>query len=269
MPASAIQAARDYNRGLTAPVRWAHVGLAGAAVPVAMIWRWAGASQRRAWAQPFLLVLAALAVFPLDGLITDAARWIGSTLGGDLRRQLHWLQEYGQLGAVVLVALVIWLQDRASRVRLLDWLGGILVAAAMVIPSKVLIGRPRPKFDDPGVLLGPFGAYPMGPGKGIRHAWEVWGGISSDLWSMPSSHTAYAAVMSVFLAAVYPRLRVLVAILVVIVGVCRVLFISHYASDVLAGGAVGLLAARLMVDGGGQRLFARFWGPRDSAARGV
>ncbi|MCC6660826.1 MAG: phosphatase PAP2 family protein [Phycisphaerales bacterium] len=198
------------------------------------------------------LILLAAACFPYDGAISHGAQRLRGHVGGDVKRQLEWLQEYGQFGCIVIVALVVWLLDPPRRRRLLDLLRGVILAAVIVVPAKLLIGRPRPKFDDPGVILGPFGAYPIGPGKGIHHAWEVWRGISSDLWSMPSSHTAYAAVLSVFLAAVYPRLRWLALALVVIVGLCRVLFGSHYASDVFVGGAVGLAAGVLTI-GSGQR----------------
>lgn len=253
MTTSAVRAARDYNRGLVAPIRWVHVALAGAAPVVARPWRWAADPGRRTWAQPLLLAVVSFVVlFPFDGPISRGAIWAGTRVGGDLRRQLLWLQEYGQFGAVVIVALVIWLLDAARRRRLLDWLAGIAAAALIVLPMKVLVGRPRPKFADPETILGPFGAYPLGPGRGVRHAWELGSGISSDLWSMPSSHTAYAVVMSVFLAAVYPRLRWLVAILAVVVALCRVLFGAHWASDVAVGAAVGLLGGRLAAQGAGE-----------------
>ena len=194
---------------------------------------------------PLTLGFLAAAVYPYDGMVMRGALWLKAHLGGDVKRQLEWLQEYGQFSCIAIVALVVWLLDPPRRRRLLDLLRGVLLTAAIVVPAKMLVGRPRPKFDDPGVLLGPFGAYPLAPGKGIHHAWEVGSGISSDLWSMPSSHTAYAAVLSVFLAVLYPRLRWLALGFAVIVALCRVLFTSHYASDVLVGGAFGLLAGSL------------------------
>jgi membrane-associated phospholipid phosphatase len=244
MPSSAVQSARDYNRGLSAPMRWSHIAVAAAGVPIRRLLRWAGEDQRRTWAQPMLLALLGMALFPLDGPITAGSAWVSGRIGGDVRRQLVWFQEYGQFGSIALAALLMWLLDPERRARLLDWIAGMAIAAAIVFPMKMLIGRPRPRLGDPGSILGPFGAYPLGPGRGVRHAWEVWGGISSDLWSMPSSHTAYAVVMSVFLAAVYPRVRGLVYLLAVAVGVCRVLFGAHYASDVVVGAGAGLLAGR-------------------------
>ena len=55
---------------------------------------------------------------------------------------------------------------------------------------------------------------------------------------MPSSHTAHAVVLGVFLARLYPPLKPMAVTLVVLVGVSRVLLGAHYPSDVVVGGAV-------------------------------
>lgn len=189
-----------------------------------------------------------LACIPFDGPISHAVTaFRENILGGDIRRELESLQQYGQGAVTLLVAWAIWLLDPPRRRRLLDWLLAVLIAAAVTLPMKMLIGRPRPKFDDPGYFCGPFGAYPLGHETGVRHAWEVWAGISSDLWSMPSSHTVYAVVMSVFLATVYPRLRPLAVLMAILVAVSRVLFGAHYPSDVLVGAAVGLAVAAVVM----------------------
>jgi membrane-associated phospholipid phosphatase len=64
---------------------------------------------------------------------------------------------------------------------------------------------------------------------------------------MPSSHTALAVVMSVFLITLYPRLRPFGVAMVVVVGGCRVLFRDHYPTDVLIGALVGYLLAHLVI----------------------
>ncbi|USN99562.1 MAG: phosphatase PAP2 family protein [Phycisphaeraceae bacterium] len=201
-------------------------------------------SRRRALIWAGLLAAAGLACIPFDGPISQAAANLRDhVVGGDIKRELESLQQYGQGAITLLVAWAIWLGDPGKRRRLLDWLLAVALAAVVTMPMKMLIGRPRPKFDDPGYFLGPFGAYPLGHDVGVRHAWEFWAGISSDLWSMPSSHTVYAVVMSVFLASVYPRLRPLAVLMAVVVGVSRVLFGAHYPSDVLVGAALGLAVA--------------------------
>lgn len=206
--------------------------------------------------------LAALLV-PIDGAV---ARWCRSLrIGGDVRRELEALQQYGAVSSLVIVSAVIWSLDRARRRRLADLALGVLAAGVAVSLAKVLFGRPRPEHSDPLCFLGPFGQYPLdvrGPDGTtqtvLRHSWEFWRGISSDLWSMPSSHTAYAVVLSVFLAGLYPRLRVLAVALACLVGLCRVLFGAHYPSDVIAGAAVGLAVGTGVVHAGaGSTLLAR------------
>ncbi len=181
---------------------------------------------------------------PLDGAIS---RWaVGlreNHLGGDVVRELGALQQYGQGSVSFLVAWAVWLLQPNLRRRLLDWLLAIGVAAVIGYPAKMLIGRPRPKFGDPEHFLGPFGVYPVSEEVGLRHAWEMGSGISSDLWSMPSSHTLYAVVMSSMLWVWYPRLRPVAVTMAVVVGGSRVLFGAHYLTDVLVGGAMGALIA--------------------------
>lgn len=252
MGLSGLRNARDYNRGLAAPIRWGHMAWALVQPVVSPVWRWASDPVRRDWAPPLLIGLVlVLLLLPLDGPIARFAR--AHPLGGDLRRELEALQQYGQGLSSLLIAAVIWIQDPARRRRLADWAAAFGSAFVVVFLIKTMLGRPRPKYDDPWIFLGPTGQYPV-DGAGVRHAWELWGGISSDLWSMPSSHTAYAFVMAVFIAAVYPRLRGLVFAIACIVGLGRILTGAHFPSDVAAGWAIGMAVARTVVH--------RRWGER-------
>jgi membrane-associated phospholipid phosphatase len=229
------------------------------------------APRRRAWAIPLFVAAVLLPVmWRLDPLITG---WLTSIkLGGDVRREFEALQQYGQGVSTFLVALVIWLQDPGRRRRLADWAAALIVAGIAVNAVKLLVGRPRPKYGDPDYLLGPFGQYPVdrvvnGDPVGIRHAWEIWSGISSDLWSMPSSHTAYAVLMAVAVGSMYPRLRVLVAVLAGLVALGRVMTNAHYASDVLVGAAIGLAIGRAAMQGmWGDRVLKRWQGQREAVA---
>jgi membrane-associated phospholipid phosphatase len=178
-------------------------------------------------------------------------------LGGDFRREMEAFQQWGQGVSTALVMLAIWLADPARRRRLLDWGAALLVTGIAVNAIKLLIGRPRPKYDDPLVFLGPFGQYPVIRGErpvGIFHAWDLSAPISAELWSMPSSHTAYAAVMAAALAALYPRLRPLVIGCAVAVGASRLITGAHYPTDVLIGGLLGMaIGAAAMRHRWGQR----------------
>jgi membrane-associated phospholipid phosphatase len=210
-------------------------------------------SVARAWLLYLVLGAVLFAVLlPFDGSISRAARAVH--LGGDVRREVEALQQFGQLTFSVLVALTIWMVDPKGRRRLADWGAAFLVTAVIVVLMKGLVGRPRPLYDDPLCFLGPLGEYPVSAAAGVRHAWEFWAGISSNLWSMPSSHTAYAAVMGAFVAMTYPRVRFLMFGLVAFVGVARVVTGGHYPTDVVVGGAIGAAVTQTAV--------ARGWGRR-------
>ncbi len=197
-------------------------------------------------------------MFTWDGPISDAARSL--KLGGDLRRELEALQQFGQGASIMLVCLLIWALDPKHCRRLLDYALAMGLTALAVMPMKLLVGRPRPKFDDPQHVLGPLGVYPIDNEIGLRHAWEVGSGISSDLWSMPSSHTAYAVVLAVFLGSVYPRLRPIVIGLALLVACCRVLFGAHFPSDVFVGAGLAMLIAPPIVRSSrGVRLLDWLW----------
>lgn len=258
MPIGRTRMIRDYNRGLAWPVRTAHLIAAVAATPLRPLWTWAGQPNRRWWARPLVACsLLFLALLPLDGWIAAIGR--AAPIGGDARRVLSWFGEYGQGGMALLLIALVWILDRSNARRLLDYLLAVLLAASATLPLKMFLGRPRPRPDmletyDHLDFLGPFGAHPFGPELGVRHAWEFWADTSSDLWSMPSSHMVYAVVMSVWLAAMYPRLRLLAWTLALLVGLARVLLGAHYATDVLVGALLGYTIAAPCV--------TRCWGVR-------
>ncbi len=204
-----------------------------------------------------LTVVLIVLSFPFDAIIS---RMLTSLpLGPDFRLELRTLQQYGQLSTTVVGLVVIWLVDPARRRQLLDWGVAIGVTSLACFVLKICAGRPRPKFGDPTTFVGLWRAYPFPSheqGIALRYSWDLTSRHSWDLWSMPSSHTAVAAVMSVFLYVLYPRLRPFCIAMVIIVGCGRVLFHEHYLTDVLVGAVVGYVLAR--------RVIGEHWGMRAS-----
>lgn len=183
-------------------------------------------------------------LLPFDRVLVSAAVDARGLLWGDAARVVEMLGEYGQGVSIAVVAFVVWRLDPGRRRMLMRWLVSLAIAFAVLTALKMLAGRPRPRFDDPWVLLGPFGQYPLGPGRGVHYAWEFWVRNVWELWSFPSSHAAYAVLMTVFLSRAYPPLRVPAIVLAVLACLGRVLHGAHYPSDVAAGAALGAMIGR-------------------------
>lgn len=220
------------------------------------------------WLLPLILGVAGFAiVHPFDAKIAAAMSDLGQRAGGDLKRELHAWQQYGQGLFIAVLAIAVWLTDAAPffrRRRLLDLALALGIAQLVSTGGKMLIGRPRPRpwFADPDTFLTPWGQYPVqidGVWK-LVHAWDTKAGASADLWSMPSSHTLFAATVSVFIAATWPRLRWLVLGLTILVACGRVMFDAHWPTDVVVGGAAGWLIGRCVVGNyAGVRLLDWLW----------
>jgi membrane-associated phospholipid phosphatase len=236
-----------------------------AAAAVGPLVRWALDSRRRAWAAPALLAVGLYAAIrPLDGPISAALRAV--PLKGDARRELDAWQQYGAVGSLLLTAGVVWSLDVARRRRLLDLAAAAGLVSLVCALVKRVAGRVRPAFGEPGTFVGPLGLYPVPAGgdptsAGTVEAYRMaspW--RSPELWSMPSSHTAAAVALGVFLSTLYPPLRWLGVAVPAVVGLARVKFGAHWPTDVVIGAVLGYaLAAPAVRNGWGVRALDWVW----------
>lgn len=209
-----------------------------------------GGGRPLSWGRYLMVILAGVVLvgvaLPADPHVAGVAanlqpgaKW---ALGGDLKRELEFAQQFGAVTSVVIAWVAVLLLDSGKR----RYLGAFVVATVANVVAcngmKMLLGRPRPKLLAPYELTPPWQTHAVVDASGAiaRHGWET-----SQLWSFPSSHTAAAVVLAVFLMRMYPRLGPLVVALAVVVGVARVVLFAHYPSDVIGGATLGWAIATL------------------------
>lgn len=191
-----------------------------------------GRDDRILWAVPALLAAAALpAHFALDQRVAHAAhhaRLVES-------QALQWTTELGEgvwwlaPAGLVFVFAAIRRQHNLAR-----WAFAMLAAVGAsglaVNLLKFLIGKTRPK-----LLLGggEFGFQPFT--------------IAYDYNSFPSGHATTCGAAFMVLALAFPRARWLLLAVGVGIASTRVAITAHYLSDILAGLALGMACALLVL----------------------
>jgi len=220
------------------------------------------------WALPVALAsIGFIIIHRFDLELFELARRLERALPSDLRREWFAWQQYGQGVAIIFTALLIWTLSPIHRRRLLDLALALAIAQLCSTAGKMLIARPRPRESlmDPHSFPGPWGVYPVevkGSGQSVwrlAHGWDRASG-SSDLWSMPSSHALFAAMLSAFVATLWPRAAWPLIIAATVVALGRVVFGAHWPSDVVVGSMLGLAIGLTITRRGlGVRLFDWFW----------
>ena len=213
-------------------------------------------------------ILASVAAMPADAwVMTHIGPYQGglsSKLGGDLVREMEFVQQFGAVTSMVIAGIVILLLDPAKRRGVLQFAIALAINGLIGHALKVLAGRPRPRvlfdntpqagFESPMHFAFAWTKYPLPRTSEdgnttylLAHSWEWWKGISSDLASYPSSHAMASACAATCLAHLYPRLSPLVFTLAIIVAICRVAFGAHYPSDVIFGSTAGFVIGAMVM----------------------
>jgi membrane-associated phospholipid phosphatase len=184
----------------------------------------------------FVLAVASSWVdLPLASYIHDHG------LPESLRRPVRLAETFGWGGTVCLIILTAVVLDRpgwkiAWRLAL-----GSLGAGLVADGVKFLIARLRPAAADlSGNVQETFvGWLPLVSGRLGRP-------YGHALQSFPSAHAATAAGLAIGLAALYPRGRWLFVLFAVLACLQRIEAQAHFASDVLAGAALGCIAGAIL-----------------------
>lgn len=185
------------------------------------------------WKTIWILSLLAAGSFFIDQIVSTVLRAVD--LPGDVDQELRALQQFGQIGWLIIITVAVCLaQPPLVRRTLLDLGLAVLIASQIALQGKILIGRVRPTFGSPDEFHGIFSS------GSSDMSW-------SQVASMPSSHTMAAAVLATWIAMVFPRLRWIGFVLVAIVGISRIRFGNHWPSDVLIGAAIGFLVGGIVI----------------------
>ena len=173
---------------------------------------------------------------------------------GDATRTLESFKEFGQLLAVVVACLLIFLLDKPRRPMILRLILCIVLPLAVLVwPGKCLVHRLRPSSAisyDTRFGLGFFwGADPkplsmhldlpnqdrIVPEQALSN---------SRKQSFPSAHTATAFAFAAGLSLLYPAAAPLFYVLATGCGIHRIVFGAHWLSDVVTALFIGIFAGR-------------------------
>jgi membrane-associated phospholipid phosphatase len=182
----------------------------------------------------FVLSIAAAAVMPADYLIAGFLR--EHRVPGDLARFIRLAEVFAWGGTVALIILTAAVLDpRRWRVvppLVISAFGAGIIADGL----KLVIARLRPELAHSSGATGTFLSWlPLFHRDTLGHPY------GHALQSFPSGHAATAVGLAVALATLYPRGRWLFAAFAALACFQRMEAQAHFASDVLAGAAIGCL----------------------------
>jgi membrane-associated phospholipid phosphatase len=157
---------------------------------------------------------------------------------GDVKRETRFLAQYGQGVCTAITAALIWQLDSnpAHQAMILPMFLAVFLASAFAFLIKRLAGRMRPKHPNAGKFLGP----------SLKH--------DNARESFPSSHSACAMALSVFLVYFYRDAQpghdpswIFWTLALTTAGL-RYVLDAHWPSDVIGGIALGYSTAWLVIE---------------------
>lgn len=115
--------------------------------------------------------------------------------------------------------------NRLNRAGMVVFTG--LISAGIVVQGiKHLIGRARPRMTFDTLFIGP--------------------SMSADYDSFPSGHSTLVFCLACILSRCYPRYRALFYLFALLAGLDRIIGLSHFPSDVLAGAILGTVVGKIV-----------------------
>lgn len=200
-------------------------------------------------------MLAALAVLAL-AIDVPLAAWF-YTPNQPREFKLFSLAEVFAHGlGVACILLTVYVLDHANRRRVLRLAVCAFGSGLLSNVIKLSVGRYRPRAIDWSNIHGVWETY-VSWLPCVTQGWVQF--KNNDIQSLPSSHTATATGLALALTWLYPQGRWLFAGFVVLASLQRLQAGAHFASDTLAGAAIGcLFAGWCLAPRGLDRWFARF-----------
>lgn len=191
-----------------------------------------------------LCLLAALfaifvpVAFAADLAVTSLCR--AGCLPGDVRKLVVLAEVFAHGVGVACILLTVVVLDR-TRLRTLPRLIACAFGAGLMANVvKMVVIRVRPRDNQFASVWETFqGWFPLFTSENLDRAFD------SNLQSFPSAHTATAVGLAVALGTLYPRGRWLFACFAALAAMQRIEVNAHFLSDVMAGAAIGCLAAAL------------------------
>jgi len=175
-----------------------------------------------------------LAVLAIAALFADMAiaRFVNEHgLPGELKRLVRLSETFGWGGTVALIILTAAVLDPRGWRVIPPLAVSAFGAGGLADGIKLFVSRWRPSSAN---LSNHFSDTFIHGSSTVR---------GYAVQSFPSSHAATAAGLAAALALLYPRGRWLFAAFAVLAGLQRIEAQAHFASDVLAGAAIGCLVA--------------------------